>query len=107
MFPVVGGALRLSMVCSGVEQTVLEQPERSMVGVAEPSAGFDDLVKHRLQPGGLRHGPENAADRALLLAEILELTSQLRVIPAGNSHLKSLFRPVLPAAWSRRPSDPD
>jgi hypothetical protein len=51
MLSVVLGHRLVAVVNSGAEHAVLEQPERTVVGVAEPSAGLDDLLEHRLEPG--------------------------------------------------------
>jgi hypothetical protein len=45
---VVFGTLRLAVVCDGVQEPVFEQPERPVIGFAEPLAGLDDFVEHRL-----------------------------------------------------------
>jgi len=58
---------------------VLEEPERSVIGVAESSAGLDDLVENRLEPRSAGNGAKDAADCLLLRTEVFGLTSKLRV----------------------------
>jgi hypothetical protein len=73
-------------VCGRVKDAVFEKPERPVVGVAEPPAGIGHLVEYWLQPLRARDRPKHATDRPFFLAEIFDLTSQLRLIAAGNSH---------------------
>jgi hypothetical protein len=37
-----------ALVGDGVEESILEEPERPLVRFAEPPAGLDDLVENRL-----------------------------------------------------------
>ena len=63
-----------------------------MVGPAEPLAGLDDLVEHRLDARAARDGAENAADRALLFAQVLDLASELGIAMRRGVHARSLSR---------------
>jgi hypothetical protein len=56
MLPVVLRALRRAVMDSQVEEFVLEEPERPVVGVAKSSAGLDHLLENRLEPRGLSDG---------------------------------------------------
>jgi hypothetical protein len=47
---VVFRTLGLAMMCDRVQKTMLEEPERAVIGFAEPLAGLDDLVENRLDP---------------------------------------------------------
>jgi hypothetical protein len=51
-----------------VKESVLEEPERSVIGVAESSAGLDHLVENRLEPRSAGDGAKDPADRLLLRA---------------------------------------
>ena len=85
MLPVVF-SLGLAMVCDRVEERPLEEPERPVIGSAESRAGVDHLVENRLQAYGAGDRAKDAADRALLPAHVLELTSELRAIGGHASH---------------------
>ena len=82
MLPVVRSRLRCAGVRGRVEEPVLEQPERTVVGVAEALAGRDHLVEHGFEPCGPSDGPQDAADRALLRTKVFELASELCVVGA-------------------------
>ena len=73
-----------------VQEALLEQVERAVLGPAEPLAGLDDLVQHRLDPRAAGDGAQDAADRALLLAQILDLASELCVVGGHAGHPRSL-----------------
>jgi hypothetical protein len=66
MRTVVFGTSGLPLIRNHTEKLSLEEIERPVIGVAEPSACFDDLIQDWLQPARARDGPENTADRALL-----------------------------------------
>jgi hypothetical protein len=72
-----------------VEEPVLEKVQGAVVGPAEPFAGFDHLVENGLNPCAAGDGAEDTADRALLLAQVLELASEL-VVGGRAGHLRSL-----------------
>jgi len=69
--------LRFALVGHGLQQAVLQQPERPMVGLAQPPARLDDLVEHRLQPGCARHCTKHGADRSLLRAQSFHPAGEL------------------------------
>ena len=80
-----GWSVPLGSVGGGVvrhhlQEPVLEQVEGAVLGPAEPLAGLDHLVENGLDPRTAGDGAEDAADRALLFAHVLELTSELRVV---------------------------
>ena len=81
-----------AVVCDGVEERPFEKPERPVLGCAEPRAGVDHLFENRLQAYGASDRAKDAADRALLLAQVLELTSELRAIGGYACHSSSLDR---------------
>jgi hypothetical protein len=67
------------MVRNGVQEVVAEEPEPARVCVAEPPRRLDDLVENRLEALPLGHSPQNVADRALLLAQFVELSTERRL----------------------------
>jgi hypothetical protein len=75
-----------------VEESLLEKPERAVIGVAESPARLDDLVENRLEPRRAGNGAKDAADRLLLRAGVLELTSKLRGVGGRAGHSRSLSR---------------
>src|SRR4029450_3959884 len=81
-----------SVVGGRLQKIVLEEPERAVIGFAEPLAGLDDFVENRLDSRTSGHGAEDAADCALLLPEILELTS---LVLGVMGHAISLSRRAL------------
>ena len=76
-----------------MEELFLQEIERPVIGVAEPLGGFDDLVEHRLQPSRTGDGAQDATDRALLLAEILELAGGVMVVAGRAGHGAQLRSP--------------
>jgi hypothetical protein len=62
-----------------VEELLVQEIERPVVGVTDSSACFDDLVQTGCSPGRTGGGAEDATDRALLLTEILELARSVLV----------------------------
>jgi hypothetical protein len=74
-------------VGDGVEESILEEPERALVRFAEPPAGLDDLVENRLQSLGAGDCAEDVAERALLLAEVLDLARELGSVVSCPRHL--------------------
>src|ERR671911_2140053 len=60
-----------------MQQPVVEEPQRCVLRVAKPAAGFDNLVEHRLQAGETGDGAKNAADRPPLLPKGLDLSRQV------------------------------
>ena len=78
MLSVPLSTLGVCVVCRHVKEPALEKVERAVIGPAEPLAGFDDLVQDRLDTCAAGDGAKDAADRALLLTEVLQLTSELR-----------------------------
>jgi hypothetical protein len=99
MLPIVLGALgRAFMYRKTEEVSFVEKPERAVIGVTEASAGLNDLVEDRLEPGRARNGAKNAADRELLRSKVLDLTNKRRVVVGHSSHARSLGR-----RRSRRP----
>src|SRR4029450_4498342 len=79
-------------VCARGPTPAPAQPERAVIGFAEPLAGLDDFVENRLDSRTSGHGAEDAADCALLLPEILELTS---LVLGVMGHAISLSRGAL------------
>jgi hypothetical protein len=77
---------------SKLKESVLEEPERSVMGVAESSARLDHFVENRLQTRSAGNGAKDAADCLLLRTEVLELTSKLRVAGGLACHSRSLSR---------------
>jgi hypothetical protein len=75
MLPVIFRTLRLAVVCDRLQKIVLEEPERTVIRFAEPLTGLDDLIENRLDPRAPRDSAKHTADCALLLTEILQLTS--------------------------------
>jgi hypothetical protein len=73
-----------------------------VVGLAQSPAGLGDLLEDRFQPGAASNSAENAADRALLLAHVLEFLGEVGVVPRNAGHSISLRRlaPAVSAAWS-------
>ena len=94
MLPVVGGRRsRRGLIRDKVEKAVLEQKQGAVVGTAKSLGGFDYLVQNRLKPGRASDRPQDAADRPLLLACVLELTRKVRVRVRDATHRQSLVRP--------------
>jgi hypothetical protein len=92
MLPVVLGTLRLPVIRSRVEEPLVEEIKGAVISIAEPPGGFDDLVQHRLQPGRTSDGAQDATDRTLLLAEILELARSVLVVAGRAGHRAQLRR---------------
>jgi hypothetical protein len=63
-----------------VQEFLLEEVERAVIGLAESFAGLDHLVEDRLESLRAGDGPKDAADRALLLARVLEPAGELGVV---------------------------
>jgi hypothetical protein len=96
MLPVVLGALGRAFMYGKVEESALEEPKRSVIGDAESSGGFDDLVENRLEASGACNGAKDAADGVLLSSKVRDLTSKLRVVGGHAGHARSLGRPRSP-----------
>ena len=95
MLPVVLGPLRFAVMCSRLEESVLvEEPERPVIGPAESLRGFDNLLQNRLKAGIVGDCAKDAADRALLLMELLEPTGKFSVVTGNACHARSLSRRV-------------
>jgi hypothetical protein len=77
MVAVVQRPLRLALVRAEVEEPVLEQPQRAVVGPTESLAGLRHLLEHGLQPARACDRAKDLADRVLPLAYILELLDEL------------------------------
>jgi hypothetical protein len=92
MLEVVLRARGLALVRPQVQETVLQQPKRPVVGLAQSPARLGHLLENRLQPGRASDSAENAADRALLLPHVLEFTGEVRAVPDDASHSFSLGR---------------
>jgi hypothetical protein len=90
VLPVIFNGLGLAVVCNRVEHRPLEQPERPAISTAKSPTGLNDLIKDRLQPYGPGNCAKNSANRELLPAQILELTSHVRAIGGQASHSSSL-----------------
>ena len=84
----------LPLVGDGLKHPLLEQPERAVVGVAEPSTGFDDFVEDGLEPGAPGHGPQDRAHRVLLLEQLVDALGQVCVADARFCHAHTLRQPV-------------
>ena len=108
MIEVVLRPLGLTMVCPHVQDTVLKEPERPMVGLAQSPARLGHLLENRLQPGTPSDRAENAADRVLLLTHVLELMGEVRAVPRAAGHSFSLSRRRAPPGGrsGRRPPGP-
>jgi hypothetical protein len=106
MLPVPFGGLGVRVVRNRVQEPVLEQVEGAIVGPAEPLTRLDHLVENRLDPRAPSDGAEDAADRAVPFAQVLELASELSVVGGHPGHLLSLGpagRGVSPRGALRRP----
>src|SRR5262245_55315373 len=86
MIPVVRGTRRIAFIRRHIEELMLEEIERAVIGGAESSGRFDDLIKDRLQPGRTSDSAQDAADRALVLTQLLELTSSISVGAGPTSY---------------------
>ena len=80
----------IGVVRHHVQEPVLEKVQRGVIGPAEPLAGFEHLVENGLDPRVVGDSAEDTADRALLLAHVLELASALGVVGGHAGHLPSL-----------------
>ena len=80
MLSVPLGTLGVGVGSHYVQEPVLEQVERPVIGPAEALTGFDHLVEHGLDPSAAGDGAEDSANRALLFAHVLELASELGVV---------------------------
>ena len=80
MLPVVLGTLRLGAVRRYMEEPVLEQVERAVIGPAESLAGHHPHVEDRLDPSAAGDGAQDPPDRALLFADVHELASELGIV---------------------------
>jgi hypothetical protein len=78
------------MVCCYMQGTFVEEPERPVVGVAQPPARLGDLLENRIQPGRACDDAQNPTDRALLLPHVLEFACEVRAVPDDSSHSFSL-----------------
>ena len=103
MLPVVVSDLALAVMCSRVQESFPEQPQPPVVSFAESPAGFDDLVEHGLEARGADDCMKDSADRAVLLACILELTSEFCAVGSIRRHLCSFSE--RPAAFLRKARD--
>ena len=66
---------------------MLEQVEGAVVGLTQPLTGFDYLVEDGLDTGAAGDvRAEDAADRALLFAHVLELAGELGVVRGNPGH---------------------
>jgi hypothetical protein len=74
MLSVVLRTLLLAVVCDCLKELSFEEPEGAVIGLAETPAGLGHLVEDRLEPRTASDLAEHAADRALLIAHVLELT---------------------------------
>jgi hypothetical protein len=97
---VLSGRL-LALVCTHVEEPVLEEPEGPVIGLAEPPARLGHLLEHRLDSDRAGDGAKHTADRALLLPQILELTGEAHRASCDASHLEKLKlnASLLPERW--------
>lgn len=89
MLPVIFGSPGLPLISDHMEEISLQEIERTVFGVAESSACLDNLVQHGLQPSRTRNGAKDAADCALLLAEVFELSRSV-LVSAGGCHWAQL-----------------
>ena len=106
MLSVVLRPLRLPPVCDRVKESILQQPQCPVVGIAEAPTGLDDLVEHGLESRSPGDGAKDGADRALLLAQILHRTSELRLLGVYSSHPRSLVLAADPAQTASPRSEP-
>jgi hypothetical protein len=90
MLSVVLRCILLAVVSDRLEEVAFEEPERAGVGLAEPPGRLGHLVEDRLEPRAAGDFPENAADRALLLANVCELTRELGLVGNRSFDLPSL-----------------
>ena len=70
MLSVVLSTLCLGVVRRHVQEALLEEVERAVIGLAEPFAGLDHLVEDRLDPCAAGNSAKDIADRVLLLPEV-------------------------------------
>jgi hypothetical protein len=112
MLAVVLDVFGEGMVRGRVEETVPEEVECSLVGVAQPLAGLHHLVENRLQAARAGDGAKDGADRSLLLPHVLELTNELGAVGGDAGHSRSLGRGPHPRSqmlcvnwslWGRKP----
>ena len=78
---------RPPVVSDRVEEVILEEPERTVLGLAQPPARLDDLVENRLHACGAGCRTQHRADRLPLLLQVLELAGEL-----GASAVTSAMR---------------
>jgi hypothetical protein len=90
----------LAFVCAHVEEPVLQKPDGPVIGFAKSPACLCHLLEYRLQACRTGHGPQHAADRALLFAHVLEFTGEVPAVPRDASHSLSLWRsgPFVPSS---------
>jgi hypothetical protein len=86
MLAIVLGSQRLAVIGDGMEELVLEEPEPAVVSLAESPASLDDLIENRLHPFRTGDRGEDAAERTLLLAKVLDLASELGCVTACSCH---------------------
>ena len=90
MVTLVVHGLRRAAIRRQSENGVIQEIESTVVRAAEAPGRLNHLVEDGLQPGGASDSAEDTADRALLLAELLELTFEPRLVSGHRRHGGSL-----------------
>jgi hypothetical protein len=91
VLPVPLSAVGVGVVRHHVQEPVLEEVQRAVVGSAKVLTSLDHLVENGLNPRAAGDGAEDTADRALPFAHLLELASELDIVGGHTGHLLSLW----------------
>jgi hypothetical protein len=73
-----------------MEEPILKEPQRPVVGSAQSPARLDHLIEHRLESCRARDRAKDGPNRALLFAQILHHTTEVRVARFRVNHSRSL-----------------
>ena len=89
---IVSGADGRTAIRRHTENAVLQEIKSAVVRTAETPGGLHDLIEHGLQARRTGYRTQNAADRALLISELLELAFELLRVSTRGGHGGSLGR---------------
>jgi hypothetical protein len=78
------------VVGDDVKHSVPEEPESSILRLAQTRRRLDDLVQHRLQPLRLNDSPKHPANCALLLTQSVCARNLLDVGDLTRAHVEEL-----------------